>query len=193
MPIVRLPEGDLRDEVRQPLYDTIVLGAGVSISGLVTKFFANVQGKPLSQTNLKQNNLLETAVSFRLQGMSLDAQNFRFANQYVIPLLLERASLVLKIGEKDYWRGPTRFAAGRLVQSASGATDILAQQYGWSAVQGVNLGSKHTVDINPLQAFDVTMSVDVLSAGEAAEGTPAAGTQIPVVCSLKGLLRRPVQ
>jgi hypothetical protein len=74
MPVLRLPQGELRDEIRQPIYDTITIAAPEAIVG-ERRFFSSVQGKPLSQTNLRQNNLLEVAVSFRIQGLAFDAQN----------------------------------------------------------------------------------------------------------------------
>jgi len=199
--IVRLENGDLRDELRQPLYDTFTLVGGSGISGLVARFFSSVQGKTLAQTNLRQNGQLESAVSFRAQGLAFDAQNQRPENYGVVPMLIERSSLNLRIISKDYWQGPTRFAAGRLYANAAllaaAPTSIVIQQCGWAAVQGVNFGSRHAQDIGPVQNFEVTLTVDPLSAAgapsDATLGTVAANTQIPLVVSLKGLLRRPVQ
>jgi hypothetical protein len=68
------------------------------------------------------------------------------------------------------------------------------QQFGWPAVQPIVFQGKHVVDINPLQNFQLSWLIDVqdLTAAEAAL-TIAAATELPVVASLKGLLRRPVQ
>lgn len=201
MPIVRLPGGSLRDEIRMPLYDTITQAAAESPVG-TRRFFSDVQGKSLARTNLRQNNLLETAVSYRVQGLGLDAQNFYEANQDVLPIVMENSSLTLKIGEKNYWQGPMLFACGRIEAAFSAATTVAAttinnvyQKFGFAAVQAVILQGKHVIDINPLQSFYCEWVVDAadLSAGEITAATPAASTNVKYMFSLKGLQRRPVQ
>lgn len=201
MPIVRLPKGSLRDEIRLPLYDTITINAAESPIG-VRRFFSNVQGKSRARTNLRQNNLLETAVSYRVQGMAIDAQNIYSANSKALSIIMENSSLRLRIGEKDYWEGPMTFVSGRVKQNAAAATTVAAttiehlhQHFGAEAVQPVMLAGKHVVDINPLQSFFCEWVVDQadLTAGEIANATPAAATNLKFQFSLKGLLRRPVQ
>jgi hypothetical protein len=201
MPIVRLPEGSLRDEIRVPLYDTVILQAAESPVG-VRRFFSNVQGKSRARTNLRQNNLLETAVSYRIQGMALDSQNFYAANASALSIIMENSSLRLRVGEKDYWEGPMTFVAGRVKQNAAAATTVAAttidrvlQHFGDEAVQPVILQGKHVVDINPLQSFFVEWTLDPadITAAEIAASTPAAATNLKFQLSLKGLLRRPVQ
>lgn len=193
MPIVKLPGGSLRDEIREPAFDTIDLAAGAVAQG-TRSFFSNVQGKGVSLTNLRQNNLFETAVSYRVQGLAIDVQNFRADNVLVVPLILEHSGIQLVIGEKMYWTGPMRFVAGRL-QTDLAATGVAAtyQQHGWAAVAGVILDGKHSIDINPLQSFRVDWVLEGFSAAEAAEATLAANTKLRYVCSIKGLKRRPVQ
>lgn len=201
MPIVRLPEGSLRDEIRLPLYDTIIIQAAESPVG-VRSFFSNVQGKSRARTNLRQNNLLETAVSYRIQGMALDAQNIYAANVSALPIIMENSSLRLRVGEKDYWEGPMTFVSGRVKHFSSSATTVAAttldrviQHFGDEAVQPIILQGKHVVDINPLQSFSVTWTLDPadVTAGEVTAATPAAATNLKFQLSLKGLLRRPVQ
>jgi hypothetical protein len=193
MPIVRLPEGSLRDEIRQPIYDTIAVIAAESPVG-TRRFFSNIQGKSRAQTNLRQNNLLETAVSFRIQGMALDCQNFYYANVGALPVIMENSSLRLHVGEKDYWEGPWAFTAGRINSEAAATTNpYLYQKFGFAAVQPVILQGKHVVDINPLQSFFAEWVCDTLTAAELVLATPAANTALKFQYSLKGLLRRPVQ
>lgn len=201
MPIVRLPKGSLRDEIRLPLYDTIVIQAAESPVG-VRRFYSSVQGKSRARTNLRQNNLLETAVSFRVQGLAIDAQNIYAANSKALAIIMESSSLRLRIGEKDYWEGPMTFAAGRVKQNAAAATTVAAttiehlhQHFGEESVQPVMLAGKHVVDINPLQSFFCEWVVDQadLTASEITAATPAASTNLKFQFSLKGLLRRPVQ
>jgi len=202
MPIVTLPGGELRDEIRQPLYDTYDVAAGETLAG-TRNFFSSVTDagnipKSLLKTNLKQPGSLETAVSFRVQGLAFDAQNSLNANAAILPVILQKSSLVLAVGVKTYWEGPARFAAGRMMESASIGTGIAAgtifQQFGWAAIQPIVLQGKHVIDINPLQNFRVAWNIDAndLTATEQALA-PAVGTEMPIVCALKGLLRRPVQ
>lgn len=195
MPIVRLSEGELRDEVRFPTYDTVDIEAGESPIG-ERSFFTNVQGKPLSQTNLKQNSILPTAQSFRIQGLALDAQNVYAANAQALPLIMEHSSIVLTVGEKEYWRGPARFCAGRIWQHTAlndAALDVHLQQYGSSAVQSVILAGHHVIDVNPLENFRIDWTTEGMAAPEIAAATPAADTKLRFLFSLKGLFRRPVQ
>ena len=200
MPIIRLPNGSLRDEVRQPLYDTIDIDAAEPATG-TRSYFSDVQGKPRSLTNLTQNNLLETAKSFRCQGLAWDAQNFYEANAKALALIMEHSSLRFIVGEKDYLVLPGVFAAGRVEQNAAVAVPAAAplaierlhQKYGQGAVAAVVLTGKHVVDINPVQSFRVDWVVEGMTATEITATTPAANTKLRFTGSLKGLLRRPVQ
>ncbi len=201
MPIVRLPKGSLRDEIRQPLYDTRTLAASVSPVGSY-QFFSSVQGKSLARTNLRQNNLLETAVSYRVQGLGIDTQNFYEANVDCLPIIMENSSIHVKIGEKIYWQGCMMTLSGRIsaeyAVSTTQTTSTVAQVYqrfGDVAVQSVILQGKHVVDINPLQSFFAQWDLDSndVTAGEITLMTPGAGTNLKFQFSLKGLQRRPVQ
>lgn len=206
MPIVRLPNGDLRDEIRQPLYDTLSLGpnatqsVGNQVSDLDSlQFFSNIQGKQKWQTNLRQPNLLETAVSFRVQGMALDAQYVNTSSSVsasaFLPTIQDYGSLRVHIGEKDYWEGPFAYLMGRLVQNAAVADiakDVVVYQHaGAAAVQGVILSGRHVVDINPLQSFFAQVSMGVPAALDAVSLT--GNDTINLKFSFKGLQRRPVQ
>lgn len=197
MPIVSLPGGELRDEIRQPLYDTIQLEAGDTLPG-IRRFFASVvdaSGAPksLAQTNLEQASQLPTATSFRIEGIAVDADNGAAANAPILETLLRKSSVALNVGVKNYFKSPLRFACGRMQVDLGDSTDVY-QQYGWAAIQPVVFRGKHVVDVNPLQNFVIvweTLTAD-LTAAEAALAV-AAGTDLWFVASLKGLLRRPVQ
>lgn len=194
MPIVRLPGGALRDEIREPIFDTIDLPAGAIDQSVTRSFYSNVQGKDKTLSNLRQNNLLETAVSFRVQGLAIDVHNFYADNAKVMPLIAEHSAIELRVGEKIYWQGPMRFASGRQWSDVAGGTNLVYQQHGSAAVASVILTGKHVVDINPLQSFRVDWDISGITAAElAAAGTLAADTKLRYVCSLKGLKRRPVQ
>lgn len=202
MPRVREENVELRDEIRQMLFDTFDLANGVSPATISNSFFSAVQGKPRSQTNLRQNNMLEATVSFRILGMQLDAQNIYAANIGSLGLIQENSFLELRVGEKIYWTGNTSYVTGRLDQQASAATTVAAttinnvyQRYANALPQGIVLSGKHVIDVPPLQSFRVDFGVEGLSAAEVTTSTPSAGagTKIRFLLSLKGLLRRPVQ
>jgi hypothetical protein len=198
-PLVQLPGGQLRDEIRNPVYDSEIIGAGISPIG-VRRFFSAVQGKARYLTNLRQNNLLETAVSYRVQGMSVDCQNFNDANRAALPLIVEHSSISVRVGEKVYYEAPWTMLSGRLEQNGAVSTTVVAatearlyQKFGQSAVAPVVLTGKHVIDILPLQSFAAQWDCEGMTAAEILASTPAAGTKLQFYFSFKGLLRRPVQ
>lgn len=208
MPIITLPGGELRDEIRQPLYDTVTLEAGAALAGIRRFFQSNVDAggapKSLAQTNMEQPGSLPTATSYLLQGLCVDADNSSLTaatatNLNILPVFLRKSSVSLQIGVKNYWQSPLRFACGRMQSefaTAVGAVPLFAgyQQYGWSAIQPIVFQGRHVVEINPLQNFQIawtTLSDDLTAAEDAL--TVAAATDLVFVASFKGLLRRPVQ
>lgn len=209
MPLVSLPGGQLRDEIRNPLYDSSDLGAGVSPIGQ-TRFFSsivNADGSPKGpdQTNLQQANSLPTATSFRCQGFAIDAQNPYEANRLCLPLIQDHSSIQLQVGEKTYATLPWAFLGGRLeavhaVARSSGTGEATGtvvervyQKYGQSAVAPVVLTGKHVIDILPVQQFYALWNCAGMNSGEITAATPAANTRIRFYFSMKGLLRRAVQ
>ena len=146
MPIVTLPGGEVRDEIRQPLYDTVELQGGASLAGVYNFFssIVNAAGLPktIAKTNMTTPGQLQTAVSFRVQGLCLDAMNTDILNADIIPTIINRAGAQLNVGVKTYWQSPARFAAGRMTEYGIAGTvaaqpAVLLQQYGWAAVQPV--------------------------------------------------------
>lgn len=207
MPIVTLPGGELRDEIRQPAYDTITLEAAETLAGIRRFFQSNVNAggapKSLAQTNMEQPGSFPTATSYRVQGLTVDADNSSFAanatNLLVLPTFLRKSSISLQVGVKNYWQSPLRFACGRMDSAFATAVgglplNMAYQQYGWAAVQPVVFQGKHVIDINPLQNFQISWATNTedLTVAEAALAI-AFGTDMVFVASLKGLLRRPVQ
>lgn len=200
MPIVTLPGGELRDEIRQPAYDTVTLAAGDAVTG-VRRFFQSLviaagAPKTLAATNMESAGQFPTATSYRVQGLVVDADNDSLVsnNALLLAMFLRSSSISLQVGTKNYWQSPMRFACGRMMSDLGGLNTQIYQQYGWSAIQPVVFQGKHVIDINPLQNFQVAWVTDAqdLTAAEAAY-TVGAATQMKFVCSLKGLLRRPVQ
>lgn len=202
MPLVRLPGGELRDEVRYPLIDGRTLDDGIDPSGAYS-YFSAVQGKPDYLTNLGQNNILPQGVSYRIMGLAFDMQNLNTARSTLLPTILDHTSVRLRVGEKDYLKCPLLFAAGRLEQNAAcstgtgTATDLafLHQKFGTSIGLPVLLSGRHVVDIAPLQNFSVETITSGITAAELAvlTATPVVGKHNLIYCSLKGLMRRPVQ
>jgi hypothetical protein len=183
----------------QPLYDTITLAAAESIIG-VRRFFqsntiASGAPKTLAATNMEQPGSLPTATSFRIQGLTVDADNTSQNGNmlFLLGVFLRSSSVSLQVGVKNYWQSPLRFACGRMQQTI-GSVAQLYQQYGWAAVQPVVFQGKHVVDVNPLQNFQIawsTQAQDLTAAQQAF--VIATGDELKFVASLKGLLRRPVQ
>lgn len=204
MPLVSLPGGQLRDEIRNPLYDSDDLLAGQSPVG-ITKFFSSItnpDGSPkgLEQTNLTQANSLPTATSFRCQGYAVDAQSYYPANLNCLPIIQDHSSIQFQVGEKVYATLAWVYLGGRLEVNQATATTVAAttnnlvyQKYGQSAVAPVVLTGKHVIDILPIQQFTATWNCQNLTAAEIAASTPAAATQIRFYFAIKGLLRRAVQ
>ena len=199
MPVVKVQTAEGKvvklDQIRQPIFDTIVLNSTSTLNG-VKKFFDTVQGKAAYLTNLKRNSSFEKNVSYRVQGLALDANivsNTAAAlNELFLPRFIERTALTLKIGEKNYWEGSARYASGRLnvfhAITGTTAAGFHFAQMGAPAVAGIVLSGKDAIDIPELQTF----YVDMLTTDFAGVTIPA-GVEILIACSLKGLMRRPVQ
>lgn len=184
------------DEIRQPLYDTIIVAAGEGLVAIRRFFQTNIIAggapKSLAATNMEQAGSLPTATSFRIQGLSVDADNSTIANNLFLGAFLRSSSVSLLVGVKNYWQSTLRYACGRMLTNVPAAESY--QQYGWPAVQPIVFQGKHVVDVNPLQNFLLSWATSAqdLTAAEQAL-TVAVGSQIVVQASLKGLLRRPVQ
>lgn len=210
MPLVSLPGGQLRDEIRNPLYDSYDLLAGASPAGLNVTFYSSLTTpagapKTLDQTNLTQANSLPTATSFRCQGYAVDAQSYYEANRFVLPTIQDHSSIQLNVGEKQYAQLPWTYIGGRLsanqaISRSSGTGEAVGvvvernyQHYGQEAVAPVVLTGKHVIDILPIQQFRAVWLCQGLSAAEITNSTPAAATLVRFYFSMKGLLRRAVQ
>lgn len=205
-PLVSLPGGQLRDEIRNPLYDSDDLLAGQSPIG-ITRFYSSItlpDGSPkgLEQTNLTQANSLPTATSYRCQGYAVDAQSFNELNRQALPLIQDHSSIQLNVGEKTYATLAWVYLGGRLTVeqaiaiSGAAAPTTVERQYqklGQSAVAPVVLTGKHVIDILPVQHFSAVWNCQGMTAPEVTAATPVAGTKIRFYFAMKGLLRRAVQ
>jgi len=176
MPRVTLPSGEIRDQIRMDLFDTLVQSA--SFFG-EQKFFTNTQGKSSVDTNLRLNGTLENQVSFLVQGVGMDAITYAAGLDLVLAEVLDRSAIKLVIGEKEYLRAPTRFIAGKMR-----TTNDLIAQYGSNRDSVYSLKGEDSISIPPVQTFSLNLQVDTAVVPTAA---------IRYVASLKGLMRRPVQ
>jgi len=200
MPIVTLDSGDVRDEIRQMQYDSYRLMPGEFLPG-VRRFFATLSNpdqspKSILMTNQTQAGLLPVATSFRIQGMAFDAQSEGAPNIGILPTVVAKTSLNLLLGVKNYWTGPTRFAAGRMqnTYAAGTAADYIHQQMGEAAVQPLVFQGFHVIDLPSQQNFQVQWACERSDLTDVqAALTPAAGSDVLFCLSLKGILRRPVQ
>lgn len=179
----------LLDQIRESIFDTVTLTNAGGSNG-TREFFSDIQGKQRWQTNLNQANLLEKNVSFKIMSMCLIAHTLTFANKAYLAAFLEKTSARLQIGERDFWKGSTRFMAGGVYNEAAiaGGTDRehVYTQLGTPAKHGVMFG-KDAHEIPSLFTFKVVMETLGVVA------TPDAGEDISLICKLDGLKRRPVQ
>ena len=199
MPVVKVQTAEGKivklDQIRQPIFDTLVFNS-TSVLNDTKRFFDNTQGKKPYLTNLKRNSSFEKNVSYRVQGLALDcniASNTAAAlNELFLPRFIERSSLIFKIGEKNYWEGAARYATGRLnvfhAITGTATAGYHFAQMGAPAVAGIVLSGKDAIDIPELQTFYVDMNTS-----DFAGVTIPAGVDILMSCSIKGLMRRPVQ
>ena len=185
----RLRVGDklAQDQIREPLFDTEVIAAGQPLNGVRT-FFNNVKSKLPYQTNMRIDGQLENGVSFVIQGLSVDSNVSEPQDQNALQELLNHTSVELRIGEKNYWEGPLRFCTGKLdVFHATTVADseFHHSQFGKSAVNGIILYNDDSLVLESQVSFKVTLRT------EGATGNAVA--DIPLMVSLKGIKRRPIQ
>lgn len=188
-----------RDEIREPLYDQIEIAAGESPVG-IRSFFSAVQGKSRAQSNLRQNNLLERGVAYRIQGMRLDCQNIYAVNFSALPLIMENSSIKVRIAEKDYFDVAALYLTGKVKTHMAAATTVAAttidhvqQHYGDESVAPVQFTGRDAIDIPMLYSFNAEWTVSGMNAAEIAAATPAPNTRLKFLFAFTGLKRRPVQ
>jgi len=186
----------LRDQIKQPLYDSL----DITDNSVITEerqFFANTQGKSLTQSNLRGNGSLERNKSFRIMGIQVDAVSNDADKQELLPLFSTYSYLQLWLAEKQYWESPLRFATGKIRNSVAlaGGTDAASYyaQFGDAGSNPIMYHGEQTLDIGPLTNFYMVFKVEGASAGQITKMTPSAAYPIRFVASLKGILRRPVQ
>lgn len=177
MPRVTLKNGELRDQVRIDLFDSLYQPL-TSWRG-IQKFFTNTQSKSLVDTNMRLNGTLENQVSFLVQGIGMDAITYAAGLDLVLAEILDKSAVKLVIGEKEYLRAPTRFITGKIR-----STNELIAQYGTNHDSVYALKGHDSIAIPPVQTFSLDLQIETDVAPTAA---------IKYVASLKGLMRRPVQ
>lgn len=183
----------IRDQIREPIYDTIIIGASENPSSQQYVFFENVQGKGKHLTNLRQPKLLEGQVSFLIDKVSIEVQNHVAANSKVAPIIIEHASAKLRIGEKDYYEAPMRFLTGGLYVEDADPTKHYSHSKSMGSSCGLILKGEDRLAIAPLQSFELQMNVSPIAAALQASATPVADSDVRFVCKLQGMKRRPVQ
>lgn len=112
------------DVQHTPLYDTISLTAGTTVTDLNTAFFTNVgpsSNKTYAQTNMSQSRRLPAPEAFSIFGLRLRwKENILLADLYA---LLDNFCLEFYKGQKCYQRAPLwYFAAGGGVNAAVATT-----------------------------------------------------------------------
>lgn len=177
MPRVKLQSGEVRDQVRLNLYDTLTQ-TGVFQGD--NKFFTNIGNKTIVDTNMRIQGTLEQGVSFLVQGVALDAIVYKTGLDIVIAEILDKSACILTVGEKEYLRAPARHVGGKIR-----SYNPLIAQYGSHAESVYKLAGIDAITIPSVQTFNLNLKV---------ETAVTSGTDsIRYVGTLKGLMRRPVQ
>lgn len=186
----------LRDQIKQPLYDTIDI-TSTSVVTEERQFFAQTQGKSLVMSNLRGNGQLERNKSFRIMGMEVFASSSDPDKIELLELFSNYSFVQLWLAEKQYWESPLRFLSGKIRQAVAlaGDTDAVNSyvQFGSPTCNPLALHGTQALDIGPLTQFYMLWKVEGASAGQITKMTPSAAYPVRFVASLKGLLRRPVQ
>lgn len=113
------------DVQHTPLYDTIQLAAGTTVTELNTAFFTNVgpsSNKTYAFTNMSQSRRLPAPEAFSIFGFRLRwKENILLADLYEI---LDRFCLEFYLGQKVYQRAPLwYFAAGGGINATAATTN----------------------------------------------------------------------
>ena len=178
MASVQLKDGSLRDQVRFDLYDSLTQPAAVSWRG-IQSFFSNANGKTIAESNMKLNGTLENQVSFLVQGISLDAITYAAGLDAILAEVVDFSALVLTVGDKDYYRGPTRHVVGKIK-----TYNAAIAQLGSNRDSIYKLHGEDSLPIPSVQTFSLKLHVET-------DAAPADA--IKWVGTLRGLLRRPAQ
>jgi hypothetical protein len=183
----------IRDQIREPIYDTVILGANENPSGETYNFFENVQGKGKHLTNLRQPKILEGQVSFLIDKLTIEVENFNKDNNNALPVIIQHSSCKLRIGEKDYYEAPMSFLTGGLYVEQTVEDSHYSHSKSKASSCGLVLKGNDRIAIAPLQSFEVQWRVSVIAAALQALATPVADSDLRFICKLSGLKRRPVQ
>lgn len=115
---------DRMDVQHTPLYDTVVLAAGASLSTLSSAFFTNVgpaSNKTLALTNMTQSQRLPAPQAFSIFSIQVRWSEDIFDTD--LYALLNGFALNLILGQKSYQLGPLwYFAAGGGITGLDTAT-----------------------------------------------------------------------
>jgi hypothetical protein len=186
----------LRDQIKQPLYDTLEITSTDSIQA-ERQFFAQTQGKSLVLSNLRGNGQLERNKSFRIMGIQVDASSSDPTKIEALSLFANYSFVQLWLAEKQYWESPLRMVSAKIRHAVAlaGSTDAANSfvQFGDAGTNPVMYQGNQCLDIGPLTQFYMLWKVEGASAGQITKMTPSADYPLRFVAILKGLLRRPVQ
>lgn len=90
-----------------PLYDTVTIAAGTSMTTANSQLFVNVQNKNIAQTNVQTSKKLDAPEAFTVKSYRFFWQpNVLLADLYTVLIGSGGAVLEFIIGNKVYQRGP---------------------------------------------------------------------------------------
>jgi hypothetical protein len=124
---------DKMDVQHTPVYDTVTIAAGGTVSTLTTAFFTNVgaaSNKTLAQTNMTQQQKLPAPEAFSIFGIRLRWQEDILLADLLT--LLSNFALSLILGQKRYQLAPLwYFSSGGGISGFSTQTTESVYTNGW--------------------------------------------------------------
>jgi hypothetical protein len=185
----------LRDQIKQPLYDSFDI-TDQSVVSAERQFFAATQGKPLSMSNLRVNGQLERNKSFRIMGIQMEASSSDPAKTELLSLYSIYSHVQLWVAEKQYWESPLRMITGKIEHrvsvNATDASDAYVQ-LGATNASPVMYHQNQSIVLEPQMNFYMIWKVEGANAAQITKMTPSAAHPVRFTAQLKGLMRRPVQ
>jgi len=180
---------DQLDVQDTPLYDTITLTAGQSLTN-TTQWWSNVannSGKTVAQTNMVQNSVMEAPEAFAVFGCKIGFSEVILRSD--LQTLLDQWAYVLQLGKKPYQQGNIRhFSSGWGIAGATTKSSESFYTNGYPSWGSMNQLAIKLVIANQMSFF---ARLDGNSSGS--QVFSAAGAGLIAINEFVGLYARGVQ
>jgi hypothetical protein len=182
------------DVQHTPLYDTITLAAGDTVSDLTTAFFTNVgpaSGKTVAQTNMTQSRRLPAPQAFSIFGFRLRwKENILEADLYNI---LDKFCLEFYLGEKVYQRAPLWYYSPGGGVNGFAATTATTTTYTYLSNGVLHRESMHKLAIPIVIENQMTFWAQLSGSTYTLAASGSGGKGMTLQLVLDGLYARGVQ